>query len=206
MPVKETAAGKVRLQTDSPKFKTLSPLIKTHVSSIQVLLSQLSDAATLRHTLQSFEPLLPYLLQYRKLLKTIVRSIGGIWGDNSADEATRISAFLILRRLMVVGDAGIKESVLKSTYEGVVKGSRNVTEVTLPAVNLMKNSAAELWGIDQKVSYSVAFNIHTATRHPPSRPYHEAYQRLLQDDLQLAICALSRLLVSSAVQPLQPVT
>ena len=157
LPVKETAAGKVRVQTDSPKFKTLSPLIKTHVSSIQVLLTQLSDTATLRHTLQSFEPLLPYLLEYRKLLKTIVRSIGGIWGDNSADEATRISAFLILRRLMVVGDPGIKESVLKSTYEGVVKGSRNVTELTLPAVNLMKNSAAELWGIDQKVSYTAAF-------------------------------------------------
>ena len=45
LPVKETAAGKVRVQTDSPKFKTLSPFLKTHVASIQVLLSQLSDAA-----------------------------------------------------------------------------------------------------------------------------------------------------------------
>ena len=157
LPVKETAAGKVRIPTNSPKFKTLSPLIKTHASSLHTLLGTLSDAGTLRLTLQSFEPLLPFLLQFRKFLKVIIKSICAVWADNSSDEATRISAFIIIRRLMVIGDAGIRETVLKSTYEGIVKGARNVTELTLPGVNLMKNSAAELWGIDQKVSYTTAF-------------------------------------------------
>lgn len=157
LPVKESASGKIRVSTDTPKFKTLSPLIKTHISSLHTLLGQLSDSATLRKALQSFEPLLAYLLQFRKFLKAVIKSIATIWSDNGFDEATRISAFILLRRLMVIGDAGIRETVLKSTYEGVVKGARNVTEVTLPGVNLMKNSAAELYGIDQKVSYTTAF-------------------------------------------------
>lgn len=157
IPVKETAAGKVRISTDSAKFKTLSPLIKSHASSLQYLLSHLSDTATLRLTLQSFEPLLPYLLQFRKFLKAITKSVASIWSDNSSDEATRITAFLIIRKLMVIGDAGIRETVLKSTYEGVVKGSRNTTIHTLNGINLMKNSAAEIWGIDQKVSYTTGF-------------------------------------------------
>lgn len=158
LPVKETASGKVKLSLDSKKFKTLTPLIKSHTSSVHQLLTNLSDEQTLKLTLSSIEPMLPYLLQFRKLLKVLVKTIVGIWADVSTAEATRITAFLLLRRLMVIGDAGLKESVLKASYEGVVKGSRNTTVHTLPGVNLMKNSAAELWGIDQNVSYTAGFN------------------------------------------------
>lgn len=157
LPVKESAGGKLRIPADSPKFKTLSPLIKSHASSLYYLLGHLSDTNTLRLSLQALEPLLPYLLQFRKFLKAVIKSVSAIWSDNSSDEATRITAFLIIRRVMVIGDAGLRETVLKSTYEGVIKGSRNTTIHTLAGVNLMKNSAAEIWGIDQKVSYTTGF-------------------------------------------------
>lgn len=157
LPVKETGAGKLRIPTDTAKFKTLTPLIKSHASSVHYLLAHLSDASTLKLTLQSFDPLLPYLLQFRKFLKVITKSVVAIWSDHSAAEASRVTAFLILRRLMVIGDPGIREAVLKSTYEGIVKSSRNATIHTLSGINLMKNSAAEIWGIDQKVSYTTGF-------------------------------------------------
>ncbi|KAL2809329.1 Noc2p family-domain-containing protein [Aspergillus granulosus] len=158
LPVKESASGKIRVSLDSKKFKTLTPLIKSYTSSVHKLLENLSDEQTLKLTLSSIEPMLPYLLQFRKLLKVVIKTIVGIWADVSTTEATRIVAFLLLRRLMVIGDAGLKETVLKASYEGVVKGSRNTTVHTLPGVNLMKNSAAELWGIDQNVSYTTGFN------------------------------------------------
>ncbi|KAJ5746915.1 uncharacterized protein N7511_008611 [Penicillium nucicola] len=158
LPVKETAGGKIRVSLDSKKFKTLTPLIKSHTSSVHQLLVNLSDASTLKLTLSSIEPMLPYLLQFRKVLKTLVKTVVGIWADVSTNDATRITGFLLLRRLMVLGDAGIRESVLKATYEGVVKGSRNTTVHTLAGVNLMKNSAAEIWGIDQNVSYTTGFS------------------------------------------------
>ncbi|RHZ49746.1 mRNA-binding ribosome synthesis protein NOC2 [Aspergillus thermomutatus] len=158
LPVKETASGKVKVSLDSKKFKTLTPLIKSHTSSVHQLLVNLSDASTLKLTLSSIEPMLPYLLQFRKLLKVLIKTIVGIWADVSTTEATRITGFLLLRRLMVIGDSGLKETVLKVSYEGVVKGSRNTTIHTLSGVNLMKNSAAELWGIDQNISYTTGFN------------------------------------------------
>lgn len=158
LPVKETASGKIKVSLDSKKFKTLTPLIKSHTSSVHELLTNLSDEQTLKLTLSSIEPMLPYLLQLRKLLKVLIKTIVGIWADVATTEATRITAFLILRRLMIIGDAGIKETVLKASYEGVVKGSRNTTVHTLSGVNLMKNSAAELWGVDQNVSYTTGFN------------------------------------------------
>ena len=158
LPVKETGAGKIRVPTESSKFKTLSPLIKSHASSVHHLLNTLSDPATLRLTLQSFEPLMPYLLQFRKFVKLIIKSLVSIWSDNSNNEATRISSFLVIRRLMVIGDGGLREAVLKSVYEGIIRGSRNTTIHTLAGINLMKNSAAEIWGIDQKVGYTTGFN------------------------------------------------
>ncbi|GLI81138.1 nucleolar complex 2 protein [Penicillium ochrochloron] len=158
LPVKETASGKIRVSLDSKKFKTLTPLIKSYTSSVHQLLVNLSDASTLKLTLSAMEPMLPYLLQFRKVLKTLIKTVVGIWADVSTADATRITAFLLLRRLMVLGDPGIKETVLKATYEGVVKGSRNTTVHTLAGVNLMKNSAAEIWGIDQNVAYTTGFS------------------------------------------------
>jgi nucleolar complex protein 2 len=158
LPVKETAGGKIKVSMDSKKFKTLTPLIKSYTSSVHQLLLNLSDASTLKMTLSAMEPMLPYLLQFRKVLKTLIKTVVAIWADVTTADATRITAFILLRRLMVVGDAGIKETVLKATYEGVVKGSRNTTVHTLAGVNLMKNSAAEIWGIDQNVSYTAGFS------------------------------------------------
>lgn len=158
LPVKETAGGRIKVAAESQKFKTLSPLIKSHTSSIHQLLTNLSDASTLKLTLASIEPMLPYLLQFRKVLKVIVKMVVSIWSDNTNSEAVRVTGFLIMRRLMKIGDAGIREAVLKATYEGVVKGSRNTNIHTLAGVNLTKNSAAEIWGIDQTVSYTTGFS------------------------------------------------
>ncbi|CZS98964.1 probable nucleolar complex protein 2 [Rhynchosporium agropyri] len=157
IPVKETAAGKVRVSTDNKKFKTLTALLKSYTSSIHHLLTALSDAPTLKLTLASVTPLLPYLLSFKKVLKNIVKTVVNIWSDTSSDEATRITAFLVLRRLAVIGDPGLREAVLKTVYQGMIKGSRTTSVHTIQGINLMKNSAAELWGIDAGVGYATGF-------------------------------------------------
>jgi nucleolar complex protein 2 len=155
--VKESAAGKVRVSTDSKKFKTLTPLLKSHISSVHHLLTTLSDAPTLKLTLSSITPLLPYLLSFKKVLKNIAKTVVDIWSDASSTEATRITAFLVVRRLAVIGDPGLREAVFKTVYQGLIKGSRTTTIHTIQGINLMKNSAAELWGIDQNVGYTTGF-------------------------------------------------
>lgn len=90
-------------------------------------------------------------------MRDLARTVVTIWSESSSAEASRIAAFLVLRRLVVIGDPGIRESVLKTTYQGLVKGSRNTTVHTISGVNLMKNSAAELWGIDSSVGYTNGF-------------------------------------------------
>ncbi|KAK5121240.1 hypothetical protein LTR85_005406 [Meristemomyces frigidus] len=159
LPVQESSkSGKVHVSTESKKFKTLAPLLRSQIASIIHLLDNLSDAATIRLTLSSAIPLLPYLLSFKKLVRDVSRAAATVWSTSSTTESTRIAAFLVLRRLVVIGDSGIRENVLKATYQGLVKGSRNTTLHTIAGVNLMKNSAAELWGLaDSGVAYTTAF-------------------------------------------------
>lgn len=157
LPVKETASGKLRLPTDSKKFKTTIELVKSYALAVNHLLEGLSDAATLRLTLTSLLPLLPYVLSLKKLVKDLCNTVANVWSAAGNAESTRIAAFLVLRRLTVIGDPATKEGVLKTAYQGLVKGSRNTTIHTLQGVNLMKNSAAELWGIDATMGYTTGF-------------------------------------------------
>ncbi|KAM6532271.1 Nucleolar Complex 2 protein [Fusarium solani] len=157
LPVKETASGRVHVQTESRKFRTLSLLLKTYTSSIMHLLSTLSDDGTLKLTLSSITPILPYLLSFKKLVKALAKSVVNFWAQPASSETTRITAFLVLRRLVVIGDKGIRETVLKAVYQGLIQGCRVTNANTLQGINLMKNSAAELWGIDPAVGYTTAF-------------------------------------------------
>ncbi|KAK3624610.1 Nucleolar Complex 2 protein [Elasticomyces elasticus] len=162
LPVVESQkSGKAHVPTESKKFKTLAPLLRSQISSIIHLLDNLSDPATLRLTLSSTLPLLPYLLSFKKLVRDTARAAAAVWSTPSSPEATRIAAFLLLRRLIVIGDPGIRENVLKATYQALVKGSRNTTIHTMAGVNLMKNSAAELWGLcaasGDGVAYTTSF-------------------------------------------------
>ena len=157
LPAKESKQGKISIPTDSKAFRTVSPMLKTHIVSLQKLLSTLSDDKTQRLTLNAILPLLPYLVSYKKALRDLVKQVITVWSSTASSEATRISAFLILRRVVVIGDAGTKESVLRSTYQGLLAGARKTTAHTLPAINLMKNSAAELWGLDAHAAYTTAF-------------------------------------------------
>ncbi|KAF2100304.1 Noc2-domain-containing protein [Rhizodiscina lignyota] len=159
LPTKETASGKVRVPTSSKKYSTLTPILKTHANSLQYLLSTLSDAATLKLTLSSILPLLPYLLSLKKLIRELCRTIATIWSSPAHNDATRIAAFLVLRRLTVLSDPGIRENILKISYQSLIQGSRATTTHTLAGVNLMKNSAVELWGlVDSSQAYTMAFN------------------------------------------------
>ncbi|OAR01783.1 hypothetical protein LLEC1_07026 [Akanthomyces lecanii] len=158
LPVKESASGRVYVQTDSKKFSTLSLLLKTYTSALMHLLGTLSDDRTLKLTLSAITPILPYLLSFKKLIKALAKAVVNFWAQPASSETTRITAFLVLRRLVTIGDKGIREVVLKSVYQGLVQGCRITNHNTIQGINLMKNSAAELWGIDPSVGYTTAFS------------------------------------------------
>ncbi|KAL8947127.1 MAG: hypothetical protein Q9222_006556 [Ikaeria aurantiellina] len=183
LPTKESVMGKVRVATDSKKYRTLTPLLKSHSTAIIHLLGTLSDEATIKTTLHALLPLLPYLLPFKKVLKSLVKTTVDIWSDIATTDPTRIIAFLVIRRLVVISDASIRTALLKTTYQGLVKGSRITNPHTLAAINLMKNSAAELWGLDLEIGYTTGFvyirqlavHLRNSTTQPSKDNYKQIY-------------------------------
>lgn len=217
LPVEESISGKVRVATDSKKYRNLTPLLKTHSSSILQLLDGLSDAPTIKLTLRCLIPLLPYLLSFKKVLKSLLKTTVNIWSDTSNDEAARISAFMVIRRLAVISDASIREAVLKTTYQAFVRGSRITNIHTLPGINLMKNSAAELWGLDANIGYTTGFtyirqlavHLRTCITHPTKDSYKTIYNWQYTHSLDFWSRVLSThcsnpLLKTPSASPLHP--
>ena len=108
-------------------------------------------------TLESLSALLPYVLSFKKIVREVIKAVSSVWADSANNEMTRLSAFLVLRRLLVIGDPSIREAVLKQAYQGLVKGARNTTVHNIQGINLMKNTASELFGIDPTVGYTTGF-------------------------------------------------
>lgn len=110
--------------------------------------------------MNSIAVLTPYFLSFRKFLKSFLQAVVEVWSTNTSDEATRITAFLLVRKVAVIGDEGLKEMCLKALYAGFVKASRQTTIHTIQGINLMKNSASEVVGLPgmEKVGYQAGFN------------------------------------------------
>ncbi|KAI2641043.1 Noc2p family protein [Xylaria nigripes] len=199
LPIKESASGKVYVPTESKKFKPLSMLLRSFTSSILHILPTLSDDASLKLTLSALTPLVPYLLTFRKLLKVLIKAVVGFWSHTASSDTTRITAFLVLRRLVVVGDKGIREAVLKATYQGLISGSRATNVNTVQGINLMKNSAAELWGLDQSIGYTTAYNfirqlaihLRNSIVHNQNESYKHVYNWQYIHSLDFWSCVLS---------------
>ena len=199
VPVKTSASGKVHLNTEGTKYKTLSVLIKTFVASIINLLGSLSDDGTLKLTMSAIVPIIPHLLGFRKLLKALMKTVVNFWAQPSSSDSTRITAFLVLRKLVEVGDRGVRETVLKVTYQGLVQGCRKTDANTIQSINLMKNSAAELWGIDQSIGYVVAFQyirqlailLRNSIVHSKKEAYRQVYNWQYTHSLDFWSCVLA---------------
>ncbi|KAF9480615.1 Noc2-domain-containing protein [Pholiota conissans] len=155
VPYKTLPNGKFKAPTQTQKFKTLQKLILSHFHNIIHILSQLTDEDTLRLALTESAKLIPYIISSRKSIKAYLKKCLDLWSSGS--DSIRVAAFLSIRRLAASADESIMDSILKSTYLALIRCSKSTSAYTLPAINLMKNSASEVFCLDHATSYQHAF-------------------------------------------------
>ncbi|KAF8182875.1 Noc2p family-domain-containing protein [Pholiota molesta] len=155
VPYKTLPSGKIKAPAQTPKFKTLQKLILSHFHNIIHILSQLTDEDTLRLALTESAKLIPYITSSRKSVKAYLKKCLDLWSSGS--DSIRIAAFLSIRRLAASADESVMDSILKSTYLALIRSSKSTSAHTLPAINLMKNSASEVFCLDHATAYQHAF-------------------------------------------------
>ncbi|KAF7326840.1 Noc2-domain-containing protein [Mycena venus] len=154
-PYKSLANGKFKPPTQTPKLKALQKMILSYFQNVIHILSQLTDNEMLQLAVTESAKIIPYIVSSRKAVKVYLKKCLELW--SSAEDSIRIAAFLAIRKLASATDESILDSVLKGTYLTLVRSSKSTSAHTLPSINLMKNSASEVFSLDPAVAYQHAF-------------------------------------------------
>ncbi|KIP01520.1 hypothetical protein PHLGIDRAFT_96910 [Phlebiopsis gigantea 11061_1 CR5-6] len=154
-PCKILADGRFKGPTQTPKWKTLQKLILSYFHNVMHLLTQLTDTELLVMALEETAKLVPYVTSSRKAVKVYLKTCLDLW--SSAEDDVRIAAFLSVRKLASSTDSSLLDMALKNTYLTLVRACKSTSAHSLPAINLMKNSASELYTIDHSNAYQHAF-------------------------------------------------
>ncbi|EMD35018.1 hypothetical protein CERSUDRAFT_54194 [Gelatoporia subvermispora B] len=155
VPFKTLANGKFKAPTQTPKWKALQKLIQSYFHNVMHLLSQLTDDDMLKLALAESAKIVPYVTSSRKAVKVYLKTCLDQW--STAEDSVRIAAFLAVRKLASASDESIMDMVLKNTYLTLVRSCKSTSAHTLPSINLMKNSASEIYCIDHATAYQHAF-------------------------------------------------
>ncbi|EIM84277.1 Noc2-domain-containing protein [Stereum hirsutum FP-91666 SS1] len=155
VPYKTLPNGKMKAPAQSHKLKTLQKLILSYFHNVMHVISQLSEPEMVKLAVTESSKLLPYVVSSRKTVKLYLRSCLELW--STAEDTVRIAAFLAIRKLASATDESILDMVLKSTYLTLIRSSKSTGPHTLPSINLMKNSASEIFCMDHGAAYQHAF-------------------------------------------------
>ncbi|TFK29081.1 Noc2-domain-containing protein [Coprinopsis marcescibilis] len=155
VPYKTQANGKFKPPTQTRKLKGLQKLILSFFNNIIHLLDQLTDSDMIALALGESAKLIPYIISSRKTVKQYLKNCLDLWA--SGKDNVRIAAILAVRRMASSPDEAVMDTILKSTYLTLVRSCKSTSVHTLPSINLMKNSASELFCINHGISYQHAF-------------------------------------------------
>ncbi|CAL1697939.1 unnamed protein product [Somion occarium] len=154
-PLKELPNGKFKPPAQTPKFKALQKLILSYFHNVIHLLGQLTDTSLIQLAVSESSKLVPYVVGSRKAVKAYLKACLDLW--SSAEDNVRIAAFLAIRRLAASTDESVMNLVLKNTYLTLVRSCKSTNAHNLPSINLMKNSASEIYTTDHATAYQHAF-------------------------------------------------
>lgn len=137
-------------------LKHVSSILKSQAGSYITLLKDITNTETAALVLKSLQEVLPYYLSHRRLLKQIFTAIVDVWATTSEVD-TQIATFAFLNNASKEFPKSVLEIVLKLVYSSFLQNCRKTNVHTMPMINFCKNSAAELFGIDETLSYQIGF-------------------------------------------------
>lgn len=138
-------------------FSTVLHFIKSLPSTPSSISSSSDEEAggLLLMAINESTRLLPWIMSARKHFRAYLKVLLELWSQGS--DSIRIAAFLAVRKIFVAGDEATQDLCLKNIYKSLLPPLRNTTPHTLPSLNLLKNTAAELFLLSPEQAYGHAF-------------------------------------------------
>ncbi|RUS76682.1 hypothetical protein EGW08_015572 [Elysia chlorotica] len=153
--LKNSSEAKTILSPKSVRWKKLKFQVKSYLSDLLQMLSQLSEEAMVNAILKHVHKLIIYFANFPKLSKQLIKKMAKLW--STGEETTRVLAFLCINKMVLLKQDTLFESTLKQMYMAYVSNCKFTSPTTLPLINFMQKSLVELFVIDQALAYQYAF-------------------------------------------------
>ncbi|KAJ3128783.1 Nucleolar Complex 2 protein [Nowakowskiella sp. JEL0407] len=141
--------------TQSPKWKKLSPLVKSFVSNLLSFLKQMTDTSMIRFILQKSEPVIPYITSFPKLGKEYLKLLIKFWGG--LDHTISVVSFLNIRKLSVWAPKPYLDMCIKGLYVKYISVARGSSQLDPTYISFMASCITELCVLNPTVTYQHAF-------------------------------------------------
>ncbi|UZJ54176.1 hypothetical protein CBS101457_003496 [Exobasidium rhododendri] len=155
IPSKELPNGKFRLPTNNRTFGALMKSVQSFFSSLHRLLKTLPEPRLLYVCVSESSKMVPFLMPNRRMSREYIKILLNLW--STSEENVRIGSFLCIRKMAAAGDEAMLDLCLKGAYHAIVRNTKTTTIYNIDSINLMKNSASELYSLNLVSSYQQAF-------------------------------------------------
>ncbi|KAI7899002.1 Noc2p family-domain-containing protein [Cokeromyces recurvatus] len=161
------------LPITSGRWNFFKSYVKTYLNNLLHLLRNLTDADMLRLTIREAEKCTKFFVCFDRLAKDYLKTLLNAYSSLTSTDTVRIQAFLSIKSLSISSipviakgknkgvssekPQGYLDICLKNVYLSFVKNSKTTNAHTLPTINLMRNLAVQLYGINPVLSYQQGF-------------------------------------------------
>ncbi|CAK8694755.1 unnamed protein product [Clavelina lepadiformis] len=154
--MKHTKKKKIPLPSSCQRWNSVRDDVRAYLTNAVTLAQSLFEPSVTRVFLRHLLILLPYFISFPKIAKVLSKMLIKFW--SSADnESVRVLSFLCITRLLKLDKDRFLENVMKQCYLSYVSNCKFTSPTTLPMINFMQRTFAEICAIDTDLTYRFAF-------------------------------------------------
>jgi nucleolar complex protein 2 len=145
----------LKLAKQSKRFKKIIGPMRSYLPDITKLLENATSTSILTVLLKHLHQLAPLMPFIFNLTKPILKRLIALWA--TAEDSVRVLSFLCILKITRAQQTKFLKDVLRIMYLNYVKNCKFVSPNTLPSINFMRRSLAEMFGLDMNASYNIVF-------------------------------------------------